>query len=85
MKKTRTAAVLTLAAVACFLLGPTGAAAAAPAAAKTGKAARTPAKPKISPDQVLQKFVEATGGRAAYDRLKTTVMKGTIEIAAQGI
>jgi hypothetical protein len=38
-----------------------------------------------SAEKILDKFVEATGGLAAYDKLKTSVSKGTLEIPAAGI
>ena len=38
-----------------------------------------------SADQVLDRHVEATGGKAAHARLSSIVMKGTVELVAQGI
>jgi hypothetical protein len=46
--------------------------------------AQTPGKTP-SAEKILDKFVEATGGLAAYDKLKTSVSKGTLEIPAVGI
>jgi hypothetical protein len=50
----------------------------APAAA-SGQPAATPAPTPAPPtaDQILAKYVEALGGQAAIDRMKTLVMKGT--------
>ena len=36
-------------------------------------------------DEVIEKFIEATGGRAAYEKIKNRVTRATIEIPAQGI
>jgi hypothetical protein len=36
-------------------------------------------------EQILDRYIEATGGRAALERLKSRVMKGTIEMAMLGI
>jgi outer membrane lipoprotein-sorting protein len=51
-------------------------------------AAQTPApdaKPNVTVDQVLDKYVEAIGGKAALEKLTTRVAKGTFEITAQGV
>jgi hypothetical protein len=37
------------------------------------------------PEQILDKFIEATGGVKAYDKLQNSVVKGTLEIPAAGI
>lgn len=34
--------------------------------------------------QVLDRYIEATGGRAALEKLKSRVMKGTVEVTALG-
>ena len=34
---------------------------------------------------ILDKYIEVTGGKAAYEKLKNRVMKGTMDIAAAGI
>ena len=44
------------------------------------KAGKTP-----TAEQILEKFVEASGGRAAYDKFQNSVSKGTLEIPAAGI
>ena len=44
------------------------------------KPAKTPTAEKI-----LDRFVEATGGIKAYDKLKNSVVKGSLEIPAAGI
>jgi len=36
-------------------------------------------------DAVLDHFVEATGGAAAYGKMHNTVMKGTMTMAAMGV
>lgn len=36
-------------------------------------------------DTIIDKYIDATGGRDAYTKLKSTVWKGTMDIAAQGI
>jgi hypothetical protein len=41
--------------------------------------------PTLTADQVMEKFIAATGGRAAYNRIKSTVMKGTLEISPNGL
>lgn len=58
-----------------------------PAAALFMLAAALPALagPKLTAEQVLDKHVDATGGRAAYERIKSTVTKATARLAAQGI
>jgi len=43
------------------------------------------AGPKLTAAQVLDKHVEATGGRAAYERVKSTITKATAKLSAQGI
>jgi hypothetical protein len=42
-------------------------------------------KPEITADQVLEKYVEMTGGRAAYEKITSSISKGTMEITAQNI
>ncbi|HKP72821.1 MAG TPA: hypothetical protein VJT82_07780, partial [Pyrinomonadaceae bacterium] len=42
-----------------------------------GAAGARPARP--TPEQILQKYVEAVGGRAAIAKIQTTVLKGTRE------
>jgi len=38
-----------------------------------------------SAETVLNHFLEATGGRAAYEKLHNQVQHGTVEFSAQGI
>ncbi|RMG54473.1 MAG: hypothetical protein D6723_04985 [Acidobacteria bacterium] len=45
----------------------------------------TTKKLDLTADEVLEKFVEATGGRQAYEKLTSFVAHGTLEIPAQGI
>ena len=50
-----------------------------PAASAPGQATATPAPTPAGPtaDQILAKYLDALGGQAAIDKLKTLVMKGT--------
>jgi Photosynthetic reaction centre cytochrome C subunit len=48
-----------------------------PAAAATATPAPRPVRP--TPEQILQKYVDAVGGRAALAKVETTVLKGTRE------
>lgn len=52
-------------------------------------AAQTAAPAKVTPaptaEQVLDRFVEASGGKAAYAKLKSSQMTGTIEIMGRGV
>jgi hypothetical protein len=43
----------------------------------------TPAAPTA--EAILDRYIEATGGKAAYGRLKSQVARGTIEFVGQGI
>ncbi|MBI3951065.1 MAG: DUF620 domain-containing protein [Acidobacteria bacterium] len=54
-------------------------------AQETTKDAPEAKKPDTTVEQVLEKFVAATGGRAAYEKIATMVSKGTLEIVGQGI
>lgn len=54
--------------------------AATPAAAPAASAAATP-----SSDQILDKYVNAIGGQAAWQKLNSRVSKGTIDIPAMGV
>lgn len=47
-------------------------------------AAKPPATTPTA-DQILQKYIDASGGEAAFKRVNTVVMRGTMEIKAQGI
>jgi Photosynthetic reaction centre cytochrome C subunit len=47
------------------------------AATTPGQAAATPSPTQPTSDQVLAKYIEALGGQAAIDKMKTLVMKGT--------
>jgi hypothetical protein len=38
-----------------------------------------------SPESILDRYVEVTGGKQAYERRKTEIATGTLEYAAQGI
>ena len=39
----------------------------------------------IKPEAILDKYVEVTGGRAAYDKIKSEVVTGTLEITGMGL
>ena len=39
----------------------------------------------IKPEAILDKYVEVTGGRAAYEKIKTEVATGTLEITSIGL
>src|ERR1019366_3689049 len=39
----------------------------------------------IKPEAILDKYVEVTGGRAAYEKIQTEVATGTLEIAGMGL
>jgi hypothetical protein len=54
----------------------------------------TPAQPETKPvagaylpsgKEILAKYIEATGGRAAYEKIKTRVSEGTIEMKPMGL
>ena len=48
----------------------------------------SPAKPAEAPptvDQILEKYVQAIGGKAAIEKVKSRVTEGTIDIPAAGI
>jgi zinc protease len=51
-------------------------------AASAPSSSAAPAATLPSPDQVLKHYVEAIGGRAAWEKLHSRVSKGTIEIPA---
>jgi hypothetical protein len=48
-----------------------------------GMAAAQAVPPSV--DQILDKFVQAIGGKAAYERVTSRVSKGTFELSAQGM
>lgn len=72
------AAVAVLALVTIVPLAPTAYAQAKPKVAATAKA------PKMSAEAILNKYVQVSGG-AAYSKIKTTVMEGTMTLPAQNI
>ena len=37
------------------------------------------------PEAILDKAIEATGGKAAYEKIKTEVLTGTLELSAMGL
>ncbi|MGA2740607.1 MAG: hypothetical protein ABSG65_24620 [Bryobacteraceae bacterium] len=39
----------------------------------------------IKPEAILDKFVEVTGGRAAYEKIQTEIATGTLEITSMGL
>ncbi|HJR07981.1 MAG TPA: c-type cytochrome [Pyrinomonadaceae bacterium] len=48
-------------------------------AAPSAAASPTPRPPRPTPEQILQKYVDAVGGRAALAKIQTTVLKGMRE------
>jgi hypothetical protein len=52
---------------------------AAPPATPGANAAEPPPPPRPLPNQILQRYVDAVGGRAAVAKIQTLVMKGTRE------
>jgi len=51
----------------------------------TAKDAPEAKKPDMTAEQVLEKFIQVTGHREAYEKLTSLVTKGTLEIVGQGI
>ena len=47
-------------------------------------AAAASAAEDIKPEAILDKYIEVTGGRAAYEKIKTEVATGTLEITSIG-
>jgi hypothetical protein len=41
--------------------------------------------PDLTGDEIIQKFIDATGGAAARQKLKSSVVKGQMELGAQGM
>jgi hypothetical protein len=39
----------------------------------------------VKPEAILDKYVEATGGRAAYEKIQNEVVTGTLEITGMGL
>jgi len=39
----------------------------------------------IKPEAILDKYVEVTGGRAAYEKIQTEMATGTLEITSIGL
>jgi hypothetical protein len=39
----------------------------------------------IKPEAILDKYIEVTGGRAAYEKIKTEIATGTLDISSFGI
>lgn len=50
-----------------------------------GLALCTPALADLTAEQIIEKNIEATGGRAAYEKQKSLIASGTIEMTMQGI
>lgn len=48
-------------------------------------AAKAAAADDIKPEAILDKYIEVTGGRAAYDKVKTEITTGTMEITNIGL
>jgi hypothetical protein len=43
------------------------------------------AQQKLTVDQVMERYIAASGGRAAYNKITSNVTKGTMEIAPNGL
>lgn len=74
--------------LACFVCGVFGAAGTAFAQDSAPAAPAAPAaeaEKLPSGKEVIERFIAATGGREAYDKLKNRVTKGTIEIPMMGM
>ena len=41
--------------------------------------------PSLTVDQVMEKYIAATGGRTAYNKIKSSTVKATLEIAPNGL
>lgn len=55
-------------------------------AAKTTETKSTPSSVKLpAAKEILDRYVQAIGGRAAHEKIKTRVLKGTIELAPMGV
>ena len=79
----RTKTVITLSLLAAWaVVAPAGARAsqAQPAAAKPGAAAATSAAALPSVDQIVDKYVQASGGKEAFQKFTSQVSKGTFEL-----
>lgn len=48
-------------------------------------AAAASAADDIKPEAILDKYIEVTGGRAAYEKIKTEIATGTLEITTFGL
>jgi hypothetical protein len=48
-------------------------------------AEKPPEKLDVTVEQVMEKSIEASGGRAAHEKITSTLAKGSVELAAQGI
>jgi hypothetical protein len=55
------------------------------AVAALAQTAAGPAQSTPSADQILDKFVQAIGGKAAIEKLNSRMQKGTLEIPAMGV
>lgn len=49
----------------------------------TPEAAKEKEKPALTAEQIMDKSIEAIGGVAAIEKIKTTVLKGTVEFMGQ--
>jgi hypothetical protein len=79
--------VMTIVIYALLFAGPTGGAFAQenpqPAKAAEAGAKTTTAEPTV--DQILDKYIQATGGRQAVEKIASRVTKGTVELSAMGL
>ena len=79
--------VMTIVIYALLFAGPTGGAFAQenpqPAKAAEAGAKTTTAEPTV--DQILDKYIQATGGRQAVEKITSRVTKGTVELSTMGL
>jgi hypothetical protein len=72
---------------ALIFAGPTGAVFAQekPQPAKAAEAVAKPTTAEPTVDQILDKYIQASGGRQAVEKITSRVTKGTVELSAMGL
>src|SRR5262245_21317324 len=79
--------VMTIVIYALLFVGPTGAAFAQekpqPAKAAEAGAKTTTVEPTV--DQILDKYMQASGGRQAVEKITSRMTKGTVEFSTMGL
>jgi hypothetical protein len=71
--------------VALCLMAATAAFSQNPSSAQSSVQSSTQDPPLPTVDQILDKYVQASGGRAAWEKLKSRVSKGTVAVAAMNV